>query len=72
MSTAVISRAIFTCPGRAEPGLLGLTVVIACEPLKHNLSKLLLAIQHLFFLCFIVLLAPQNPTVVYLWEFDAH
>ena len=22
--------------------------------------------------CFIVLLAPQNPTVVHLWEYDAH
>ena len=22
--------------------------------------------------CFIVLLAPQNPIIVYLWEFDAH
>ena len=22
--------------------------------------------------CFIVLLAPQNPTVVHSWEYDAH
>ena len=40
-------------------------VVIGCELL--TVSDLALVLP-----CFIVLLAPQNTIVVYLWEFDAH